>query len=153
MFVQSRTRMSLEELANVMDRFERRFEVSPKDQMNLYEERDCKIQEVLSAWAKSVPQWAKERYQYRLDRTIDYCLNRRFIHVFHNTRTREVIVLYGDKNKPEMSLSITKDHILARDPEANYVEMLFPLAWSEQSPDTQLMRIEEVSSVTPVEWD
>lgn len=145
--------MSLEELADVMCRFENRFSVSLKEQMNLYEERDAKIQEVLSAWAKKVPQWAKDRYLYRLERTIDFCLNRRFAHVYHNTRTAEVVVLYGDKNKPDMSISITKETILVRDPEAKYVEILFPFTWSDQNPDTQLMRIEEVSTVTPVEWD
>jgi hypothetical protein len=145
--------MSYQELKDVMNRFEARFEVSLKDQVKLYDERDAKIQQVLASWAKQTPQWAKERYQYRLDRTIDYCLHRRFIHVFHNPRTREIIVSYGDKLKPEMSISITKDHILARDPDANYVEMLFPLTWPEQSPDTQLMRIEEVSQMSAVEWD
>ena len=144
--------MSLQELNDVMQRFEDRFKVSLKEQTIIYEERDCKIQQVLAAWANQVPQWAKDRYQYRLDRVIDFCLHRRFVHVFHNTRTMEVIVLYGDKNKPEMSISITQENILARDPEANYVEMLFPQVWTEESPATELLQIEEVSQVSAVDW-
>lgn len=144
--------MSQLDLSDVMRRFEQRFELTPKEQITVYEERDSKIQELLTSWAKSVPQWAKDRYQYRLERALDYCLHRKFVHVFHNTRTREIIVVYGDRQNPEMSLSITPEYILARDSEARYIEILFPRTWPKENPDHSLSMIEAVSDVSAVEW-
>lgn len=144
--------MSHPSLTDVMARFEARFDLSFKEQSTLYDERDAKIQQVLAAWAEKVPQWAKDQYQYRLERVIDFCLHRRFTHVFHNTRTGEVIVAYGDRIKPEMSISITRENILARDPESKYAEILFPISWPTDSPEHSFFAIEEVSQISAVEW-
>lgn len=144
--------MSQLDLSDVMRRFEQRFELTAKEQITAYEQRDSKIQELLTSWANSAPHWAKDRYQYRLERALDFCLNRRFVHVFHNTRTREIIVSYGDRQKPEMSLSITSEYILARDSEARYIEILFPRTWPNENPDLSLAKIEAVSDVSAVEW-
>jgi hypothetical protein len=86
---------------------------------------------------------------------MDICLYRRFTHVWHNSRTEEVILVYGNKENPEMSISLTEEFILVRDSEFDYKEILFPFSWTPYTPsiaDKPLLNIDAVSDVSAVEW-